>query len=143
MCAKKYEFIVELKGEYNWKKTWKNTLYYFDGNFLKRHLKRNGGGSICLLITKFTFSLCLTHSTIHCHFAFHMPLLFFIEVEPVSFWSCIKFEDDYQNKPKQPTHQKIFFFLNLKSVLTAWTSGQRKTEYFTLHNNQHICCRWI
>jgi len=22
---------------------WKNTLYYFDGNFLKRHLKRNGG----------------------------------------------------------------------------------------------------
>jgi len=34
MCAKKYEFIVELKGGYNWKNTWKNTLCYFDGNFL-------------------------------------------------------------------------------------------------------------
>jgi len=43
VCAKKYEFIVELKGGYNWKKTWKNTLCYFNRNFLKRHLKRNGG----------------------------------------------------------------------------------------------------
>jgi len=42
VCAKKYEFIVELKGGYNWKKTWKNTLCYFDRNFLKRHLKRKG-----------------------------------------------------------------------------------------------------
>jgi len=40
VCAKKYEFIVELKGGYNWKKTWKDRLCYFDENFLKRHLKK-------------------------------------------------------------------------------------------------------
>jgi len=46
VCAKKYEFIVELKGGYNWKKTRKNTLCYFDGNFLKKHLKRNKGSTM-------------------------------------------------------------------------------------------------
>ena len=65
MCAKKYEFIVELKGGYNWKKTWKNTLCYFDGNFQKRHLKRNGGSnkqqlSSTLDTQWYSFSCCIS-----------------------------------------------------------------------------------
>jgi len=55
VCAKKYEFIVELKGGYNWKKTWKNTLCYFNINFLKRHLKRNGGS---ILFSKYFSCTC-------------------------------------------------------------------------------------
>jgi len=41
--CKKYEFIVELKEGIIGRKFEKNTLCYFDGNFLKRHLKRNRG----------------------------------------------------------------------------------------------------
>jgi len=45
VSAKKYKFIGGLKGGYNRKKMYKNIYHYFSVNFLKKHLKRNGGSS--------------------------------------------------------------------------------------------------
>ena len=42
----------------------KNTLCYFDGNFLKRHLKRNGGSS-CLLGRPWIHEAGAVMSTLH------------------------------------------------------------------------------
>jgi len=45
VCAKKWELIGGLKRGFNRKKMCKNTHRYFGVNFLKRHLKMNGGSN--------------------------------------------------------------------------------------------------
>jgi len=40
------DYDFDLKRGYNCKKTCKNTHRYFDGNFLKKHLKKSGGSKM-------------------------------------------------------------------------------------------------